>query len=68
MHIPLSPSPTSFTTSHHPPLSPHQHRVSTIMNMDKILVISRGEMIECGTVDELLDARGAFASMALRKE
>jgi ATP-binding cassette subfamily B multidrug efflux pump len=36
------------------------HRISTIKNADKILVIDRGEILEQGTHDELMEARNAY--------
>ncbi len=36
------------------------HRISTIKNADKILVLDGGEIIEQGTHDVLMDARGAY--------
>ena len=39
------------------------HRLSTIRNVDKILVLKRGELVESGSHDELLDAEGLYASL-----
>jgi len=36
------------------------HRISTIKNADKILVMDKGEILEQGTHNELMDARGAY--------
>ncbi len=36
------------------------HRLSTIRNADKVLVIDQGEIVERGTHDELMDARGFY--------
>ena len=36
------------------------HRLSTIRNADKIVVIDKGEIVEMGTYDELMDKKGAF--------
>lgn len=36
------------------------HRLSTIKNVDKILVIEKGTLIEQGSLNELLEKRGAF--------
>ncbi|MDH3292939.1 MAG: ABC transporter ATP-binding protein/permease [Acidimicrobiia bacterium] len=39
------------------------HRLATLNNVDRILVIENGEVVEEGTKDELLAARGAFAEL-----
>lgn len=39
------------------------HRLSTIVHADQILVMEHGQIIERGTHDELLTARGAYAQM-----
>ena len=36
------------------------HRLSTIVNSDKIFVIHRGQVAECGTHSELLEKRGTY--------
>ncbi|WP_448698443.1 ABC transporter ATP-binding protein [Mucilaginibacter sp. AW1-3] len=36
------------------------HRISTIKNADKILVMDKGEILEQGTHNELMDARGVY--------
>ena len=40
------------------------HRLSTLASMDRIVVLSRGRIIEQGGFKELLQAKGAFAAMA----
>jgi ATP-binding cassette, subfamily B (MDR/TAP), member 1 len=39
------------------------HRLSTIKNADKIIVMKDGEIEEQGTHDELLEAKGLYASL-----
>ena len=39
------------------------HRLSTIRNVDKILVLKRGQLVESGSHDELLEADGLYASL-----
>lgn len=39
------------------------HRISTIQNADKILVLESGEMAEYGTHEELLKKQGIYANM-----
>ena len=38
------------------------HRLSTVLEADKICVISEGQMVEQGTTQELLDKQGLFRS------
>ena len=39
------------------------HRLSTIKNADRILVLSHGEMVEYGSHDELIEARGLYYNL-----
>jgi ABC-type multidrug transport system fused ATPase/permease subunit len=43
------------------------HRLSTLRNMNRIIVLSRGKIVETGGFDELLAKGGIFASMAARQ-
>jgi subfamily B ATP-binding cassette protein MsbA len=40
------------------------HRLSTLANMDEIVVLDKGRIVERGTFEELLRAEGHFAKMA----
>ncbi|WP_449417052.1 ABC transporter ATP-binding protein [Phormidium nigroviride] len=39
------------------------HRLSTIRNVDRILVLKRGQLVESGNHDELLEQDGLYASL-----
>ena len=39
------------------------HRLTSIQNVDKILVMNKGEIVETGTHSELLEKNGLYASM-----
>ena len=39
------------------------HRLSTIMHADKIYVLEKGDMAECGKHDELLNLKGLYYAM-----
>lgn len=39
------------------------HRLSTVVNVDEIVVLCRGKLVERGTHDKLLEQRGAYAAM-----
>jgi ATP-binding cassette subfamily B protein len=41
------------------------HRLSTIRDADKVIVINQGEIVEQGTHQELLDARGFYHNLYL---
>ena len=43
------------------------HRLSTLTSMDRIVVLSRGRIVEQGTFEELLRKAGVFAAMAQRQ-
>lgn len=43
------------------------HRLSTIKNVDKILVLSHGEIIESGNHDELMNQNGIYKKMYLKQ-
>ena len=43
------------------------HRLSTIRRADLILLMEDGRIIERGTHEELMDARGAYHDMVLRQ-
>ena len=43
------------------------HRLSTIENADRILVMERGEIVEDGTYKELMEKKGIFAALAARQ-
>lgn len=39
------------------------HRLSTIMNADRIMVITGGELVEQGSHEELIQAKGKYAEL-----
>lgn len=43
------------------------HRLSTIRNADKIVVLSKGEVIEEGSHDELIAKDGAYKKLVQRQ-
>jgi ATP-binding cassette subfamily C protein len=43
------------------------HRLSTIMRADRIYVLQRGELVQCGSYGQLVHERGLFAELASRQ-
>ncbi len=43
------------------------HRLSTVINADKIIVLERGRVVQSGTYAELLDQQGVFGELAKRQ-
>ena len=43
------------------------HRLSTIVNADRICVIERGRIVQCGSYAELIKEKGTFAELARRQ-
>jgi NHLM bacteriocin system ABC transporter ATP-binding protein len=43
------------------------HRLSTIMGAHRIFVIDRGEVVQCGSYQELLNQKGMFQELAMRQ-
>ena len=43
------------------------HRLSTIRNSDKILFLSKGEIIESGTHDELIELNGEYKKLVAKQ-
>ena len=39
------------------------HRLSTILAADQILVLDEGQLVECGTHEQLLDQQGLYAQL-----
>ena len=39
------------------------HRLSTLKDANKLIVIENGKVVEDGTMQELLDAKGQFAEL-----
>ena len=43
------------------------HRLSTIRNADKILFINKGEIVESGTHNELIELNGEYKKLVLKQ-
>jgi ATP-binding cassette subfamily C protein len=43
------------------------HRLSTIMNADRIYVLDKGAIVQCGTYAQLLEQEGHFKDLAARQ-
>ena len=43
------------------------HRLSTIVNADRIIVIDQGQIVQTGTFADLISQPGLFAQMAKRQ-
>ena len=43
------------------------HRLSTVQNCDRILVLDRGSVVEEGNFEQLMAHRGLFYQMAIRQ-
>ena len=43
------------------------HRLSTIKNCDRIIVLDKGTVVEEGTYDKLMEKKGQFYDLAIRQ-
>lgn len=43
------------------------HRLSTIMNCDRIIVLDKGQIVEEGTYNDLMEKKGLFYNLACRQ-
>ena len=43
------------------------HRLSTVINCDRIFVLEKGKLIEEGNYQELMDLKGRFYELAVRQ-
>jgi ATP-binding cassette subfamily C protein len=43
------------------------HRLSTVKNCDRIIVMDAGQIVEQGTYDELMEQKGLFYDLAIRQ-
>ena len=44
------------------------HRLSTVRNCDRILVIDKGRIVEQGSYEELMELGGEFAALVSRQQ
>ena len=44
------------------------HRLSTVMNCDRIIVLDKGRIVEDGSPEELLEQKGFFYKLCLRQQ
>ena len=44
------------------------HRLSTLRNADRLIVLDRGKMVECGTHQELLDQKGFYWRLVMAQK
>ena len=43
------------------------HRLSTVQNCDRILVMDKGDIVEQGTFEQLMEKKGLFYELAKRQ-
>ena len=43
------------------------HRLSTVRNADRVIVVDKGEIVEAGTHDELCQVDGVYKKLVLRQ-
>ena len=43
------------------------HRLSTIINCDRIIVLDKGQIVEEGTYNDLMEKKGLFYNLAHRQ-
>ena len=44
------------------------HRLSTVMNCNRIIVLDKGHIVEDGSPQELLDRKGFFYRLSIRQQ